>query len=102
MGKRPLSVDEERIKAQAESVQSAAAVYKAQGSRPFDAAISALSGMNTDFLAQFKTMLGDLNDSNSDLITALEEIGELAQAVVETFEEVDETAADEISAGKEG
>lgn len=101
MGNNNLKIDNEQMHAQAEAIQEAIFAYQNFAQTPFDTEIDQLNQMNTDFLAKFKTMLQDLNDSNPKLLEALEDIGELTQGVVDTFEELDEKTAGEMSSAEE-
>lgn len=97
-----LTIDKSQMKEQAEKVQSAVSTYKSFGNKPFDVEIEYLDGMNTDFTAKLVTMLEDLNEGNPELTEALEDIGELTQSIVDTFEKVDHDAAKDMKVTKEG
>lgn len=88
-----LKIDKENLRIQAVNIKDAVDQYKQFGQSPFKEEITAMEGMNTDFIAKFKVMLDDLDDGNSKAIKALEEIAELTEEILETFEKIDEDAA---------
>lgn len=97
----PLNVDVDEMRAQVKTLKEAMSSYSGYGNLPFSDQIATLDGMNTDFLAKFKTMLKNLNYANPNLSCSLEEIAELTQAIADTLEEVDEKSVDRMNAGKE-
>lgn len=101
MGNDRLKIDNEQMHVRADAIQDAISTYQGFSRTPFDTEIGYLEEMNTDFLAKFKTMLEDLNDSNPKLLESLEDIGELTQEIVDTFEELDEKTASEMDSRTE-
>jgi len=93
MADERLKIDNENLHTQAADIKEAVEQYKQFGENPFSEELTALEEMNTDFTAKFKTMLEDLDDGNSKSVEALEEIAELTEEILETFEKIDEDAA---------
>lgn len=92
MASEKLEIDMEVMQTQAQAVSDAVEAYKKFGENPFDEEVASLEDMNTDFIAKYKVMLGDLNDGNSKVIETLEEIADLTKQILDNFEKVDAEA----------
>lgn len=88
-----LKLDEEEMRAKTKELNDAVSEYLSFAQDPFSAELSYLDSMNTDFLAKFKTMIEDLDESNAAEIETIQEITDMADEIVDTFEDIDETAA---------
>lgn len=88
-----LKLDEEEMREKTKELDDAVFEYLSFAQDPFTAELSYLDSMNTDFLAQFKTMIEDLDESNAKEIETIQEITDIADEIVATFEDIDETAA---------
>ncbi|MDE6626524.1 MAG: hypothetical protein K2K56_09165 [Lachnospiraceae bacterium] len=102
MANELLKIDEEALQKQVTLIKDAVGDYKNFGDKPFEESIEALNDMNTDFLAKFRVMLGDLNDSNGNVIKELEEIASLAEEILKTFQKIDDDAAASMGFTREG
>lgn len=102
MANELLKIDEETMQKQVTLIKDAVGDYKNFGDKPFDPFIEAMNDMNTDFLAKFKVMLEDLNDSNGNVIKELEEIASLTEEILKTFQKIDDDAAASMGFTREG
>lgn len=102
MANELLKIDEETMQKQVTLIKDAVEDYKNFGDKPFDEFIEAMNDMNTDFLAKFKVMLGDLNDSNGNVIKELEEIASLTEEILKTFQKIDDDAVASMGFTREG
>lgn len=102
MASEILKIDEAAMQNQVTLIKEALEDYKNFKEEPFKDYIEAMNDMNTDFLARFKVMLGDLNDSNSNVIKELEEIAGLTEEILKTFQKIDDDAAASMGFTKEG
>jgi hypothetical protein len=96
MAEKNLNIDEQAMKKKEGELETALTTYKNFGASPFDQEIGSVESMNTDFLAKFITMLENLNSNNTKTIETIEEIGELAGEIVDTFIDIDHTASSSI------
>lgn len=102
MANELLKIDQAAMQKQVTLIKEAVEDYKSFGDKPFEEYIEAMNDMNTDFLAKFKVMLGDLNDSNGNLIKELEEIAGLTEEILKTFQKIDDKAASSMGFSREG
>lgn len=97
-----LNLDQEEMRTKTTALNDAITEYLSFARDPFTTELSYLDTMNTDFLAVFKTMLEDLDESNVKEIEAMQEITAIADQIVDTFEDIDETAAGAMGFSQEG
>lgn len=97
-----LKIDEETLTAQITNIKEAIDNYTSFATDPFSEEIEGLETMNTDFIAKFKVMLDDLNEDNSTVIEALEEISGLTEEILQTFQKIDDDAVSSMGFNREG
>lgn len=102
MGSEILKINEATMETQVTNIKKAVDNYKQFAGNPFSDEIEYLNDMNTDFIAKFKVMLGDLDDDNSKVVEALEEIAGLTEEILKTFQKVDDDAVAAMGFTREG
>lgn len=102
MGSEILKINETTMETQVTKIKKAVDNYKQFAENPFSDEIEYLNDMNTDFIAKFKVMLGDLDDDNSKVVEALEEIAGLTEEILKTFQKVDDDAVAAMGFTREG
>lgn len=102
MGSEILKINEATMETQVTNIKKAVDNYKQFAENPFSDEIEYLNDMNTDFIAKFKVMLGDLDDDNSKVVEALEEIAGLTEEILKTFQKVDDDAVAAMGFTREG
>lgn len=102
MASEILKINEATMEAQVTKIKEAVNNYKQFAEKPFSDEIEYLDDMNTDFIAKFKVMLGDLDDDNSKVVAALEEIAGLTEEILKTFQKVDDDAVATMGFSREG
>ncbi|MCP1103082.1 endonuclease IV [Aequitasia blattaphilus] len=93
---KDLKLDETGLIKRTVNLEEAIATYKNFAHRPFTQEVSLLEGMNSDFLAKFKNMLEDLNESNTKVIENLQGVAVKGKEIADTFEDIDDEAKEKL------
>jgi prefoldin subunit 5 len=95
-----LKLDIDGLDAEIRQIDSAIRSYKRLGETPLATEIGYVEMMNADYTAKLKTMLEDLNENNSKLVTTLDEISTAAKKIRDNLKSVDTNAASGVTSGK--
>ena len=91
-----LKVNKAEVRKKAQNLSDAVEDYLSFGNKPFDEERKLLKGMNTDFTAKFREILGNVNDTNKDIVKDLEGVANKAIEIIDKFEDIDEKGASQV------
>ena len=102
MGEEKLSINISEVEAHIQNLIYEMNMHSTYQCKPFEDDLICLEYMNTDFVAQLKTMLGDLNDNDGKLAKKYVDIVDTTNQILKKFAEIDEETYVDIGTVGEG